>query len=114
MRATKTAKAKLAQLKMFADHVPAEAAATADPDRVRRKLAALLAEARKGSAQELPGARRRLIETVVPQMTRWLPEDEAERIKKVFWRGTGGLKRGSAGVMPTLPAIAHFGVRRQA
>ncbi|CAN5898870.1 hypothetical protein BH11PSE3_BH11PSE3_00890 [soil metagenome] len=74
----------MAQLSMFADHVPAKAAATADPDRVRRKLAILLAEARKGATQELPVARRRLIETVVPQMTRWLPEDEAEQMKKAF------------------------------
>lgn len=73
----------MAQLSMFTDHAPAKAA-TADPDRVRRKLAALLAEARNGGVQGLPVARRRLIETVVPQMTRWLPEDEAERTKKAF------------------------------
>ncbi len=74
----------MAQLSMFADHVTAKAAATADPDRVRRKLAMLLAEARNSGTQPLPAARRRLIETVVPQMTRWLPEDEAERTKKAF------------------------------
>ena len=74
----------MAQLSMFADHVPPKAAATADPDRVRRKLAALLAEARGGGVAGLPVARRRLIETVVPQMVRWLPEDEAARTKKAF------------------------------
>jgi hypothetical protein len=82
MRVTKTAKATMAQLGMFADHVPPKVAATADPDRVRRKLAALLVEARGGGIQGLPIARRRL--TVVPQMVRWLPEDEAARTKKAF------------------------------
>lgn len=74
----------MAQLGMFADHVPPKAAASVDPDRVRRKLAVLLAEARSGGVHGLPIARRRLIETVVPQMTRWLPEDEAVRMKKAF------------------------------
>ena len=31
-----------------------------------------------------PQPRRRLMETVVLQMTRWLSEDEAERVKKAF------------------------------
>lgn len=74
----------MAQLNMFADDAPAKASATADLDRVRRKLDALLAEARKAGAQGLPPTRRRLMETVVPQMTRWLPEDEAERTKSAF------------------------------
>lgn len=74
----------MAQLEMFADETPAQASATADPDRVRRKLDVLLAEAREAGIHGLPHARRRLIETVVPQMIRWLPEDEAERVKQDF------------------------------
>lgn len=74
----------MAQLSMFAEEATPYTGAKADVDRVRRKLAALLAEARKGKTHGLPAARRRLMETVVPQMTRWLPEEEAERIKKTF------------------------------
>jgi hypothetical protein len=71
----------MAQLDMFAADAPAEPTGRADPDRVRRKLGALLAEA-KGPG--LPRGRRRLMETVVPQMTRWLPDDEAEAIRQAF------------------------------
>jgi len=74
----------MAQLSMFADETPPQATATADVDRVRRKLADFLAEAREAGHHGLPPQRRRLMETVVPQMIRWLPEDEAERTKKVF------------------------------
>jgi DNA repair photolyase len=74
----------MAQLRMFAEEAPPPPAATADPERVRRKLAAFLAEARESGAQGLSLERRRLIETVVPQMTRWLPKDEAERTRKAF------------------------------
>lgn len=74
----------MAQLRMFADEAPPPATPTADLDRVRRKLEALLVEARAAGVHGLPVARRRLMETVVPQMIRWLPEEEAERTKKVF------------------------------
>ena len=74
----------MAQLKLLSDDAPTNARTTADLDRVRRKLDALLAEARQSGAQGLPPTRRRLMETVVPQMTRWLPEDEAERTRRAF------------------------------
>ena len=74
----------MAQLSMFADQVPKVAPPTADLERVRRKLAAFLAEAREAGTQGLPPERRRLMETVVPQMTRWLPEEEAELTRKAF------------------------------
>ncbi len=74
----------MAQLSMFADEAPKAIAPTADLDRVRRKLAAFLTEAREAGAQGLPPERRRLMETVVPQMTRWLPDDEAELTRKAF------------------------------
>ena len=74
----------MAQLEMFADDLPPQAGAAVDLDSVRRKLDALLAEARAAGGSGLPTARRRLMETVVPQMTRWLPEDEAARTRKAF------------------------------
>ena len=74
----------MSQLNMFVDDVPPPAAATADVDRVRRKLAAFLAELRESGEQGLSADRRRLVQTVVPQMIRWLPADEAKRTQKAF------------------------------
>ncbi|MBI1178958.1 MAG: hypothetical protein GC201_00265 [Alphaproteobacteria bacterium] len=74
----------MAQFDMFADHAPAPVSTAGDPERVRRKLDALLAEARAAGVHGLPQARRRLMETVVPQMARWLPDDEADRVKQAF------------------------------
>lgn len=74
----------MAQLDMFGHEAPPQPSAAADPERVRRKLDAMLAEARGAGAEGLPLSRRRLMETVVPQMVRWLPEDEAERVKRAF------------------------------
>lgn len=74
----------MAQLDMFAADLPKQPSIAADPDRVRHRLDALLSEARDAGAEGLPHGRRRLIETVVPQMTRWLPADEAESIRRAF------------------------------
>ena len=84
MREQKTRTTAMSQLNMFADDMPPPAAATADVDRVRRKLAAFLSEVREAGRQGLPAHRRRLVQTVVPQMIRWLPEDEAQKTKKAF------------------------------
>ena len=48
-----------------------------DPDRVRARLQAIVAEAR--AADVLPWNRNRLAlyRTIVPQMVLWLPDDEA-------------------------------------
>lgn len=70
-----------AQLDMFGEAARPEVRAAADPERVRRKLDAMLAEAQSAG---LPVGRRRLIETLVPQMVRWLPDDEAERVRQAF------------------------------
>ncbi|MCG5234210.1 hypothetical protein [Xanthobacter oligotrophicus] len=74
----------MAQLDMFAAETVPQTYISVDPDRVRRKLDALLAEARDTATLGLPQSRRRLIETVVPQMTRWLPEDEAEVVRQML------------------------------
>lgn len=74
----------MAQLDMFAADALAQPGITADPDRVRRKLHAMLSEAREAGVEGLPQGRRRLMETVVPQMTRWLPEPEAEAVRQAF------------------------------
>ena len=67
-----------------------------DPDKVRRRLEKILAEAR--AAQKLHGDRNvSLYRTIFPQMTNWLPEEEAAQLRFEFetelarleaaWRG---------------------------
>jgi hypothetical protein len=62
----------------------AGAAYQADPDKVRAKLTRLIAEMR--AAVTLPWDEPKLdyYRTVVPQMSLWLPEDEAAQIRLDF------------------------------
>jgi hypothetical protein len=55
-----------------------------DPDKVRSRLQKILAEAR--AAQKLPWEPTTvsLYRTIVPQMTLWLPEDEAAQLRFQF------------------------------
>lgn len=58
----------------------------ADPEKVRRDLQALLIEVK--AAQSLPWSRvdLRYHQTVFPQMSRWLPEEEARQLCFEFFR----------------------------
>ena len=65
----------------------AEAAPVAyrpDPDKVRRRLEKILAEAR--AAQKLPWEPTTvsLYRTIFPQMTNWLPDEEAAQLRFEF------------------------------
>ena len=55
-----------------------------DPDEVRAELLAVLAEVR--AAQTLPWDPRRALywRTVFPQMTNWLPDEEAAELRFAF------------------------------
>ena len=53
-----------------------------DPDKVRARLHNILVEVR--TAQELPWGRASLYRTIFPQMTLWLPEDEAAQLRFEF------------------------------
>ena len=53
-----------------------------DPDKVRARLHLILAETR--AAKELPWGRASLYRTIFPQMTLWLPEDEAAQLRFEF------------------------------
>ena len=55
-----------------------------DPDSVRAELHKILAEAR--AAQKLPWEPRKvsLYRTIFPQMTNWLPEEEAAQLRFAF------------------------------
>lgn len=83
------------QLDMFAaedDLFPAAPVVyRADPDRVRRKLERMLAEARAGEG--LAGERRRLFRTLVPQMVLALPDEEATQYRLAFEAEMGPFSR---------------------
>ena len=64
------------------DHAPTQY--RPDPEDVRRELLRILGEAR--AASQLPWDRRRenLYRTIFPQMTAWLPEEEAAQLRFEF------------------------------
>jgi hypothetical protein len=80
-----------AQLDMFAEEAtPLFAGAPAvvhpDPDRIRRRLARILDEARAAESMPWDNNQRRLYEQVVPQMSLALPEAEGDRLRMEFER----------------------------
>jgi hypothetical protein len=64
-----------------------------DPEKVRRRLHALLEQAR--SAEKMPWSEReaRMWQIVFPNMANWLPGDEAEQLRFEFAREMERLKR---------------------
>jgi hypothetical protein len=64
-----------------------------DPEKVRRRLRALLEKAR--SAQKMPWSERdaRMWQTVFPNMANWLPDDEAAQLRLEFAQEMERLKR---------------------
>src|SRR4051794_32900722 len=57
---------------------------TADPDEVRRDLLRLLGEARAAKIMPWEPRKVRLYQTIFPQMTNWLPEEEAAQLRFEF------------------------------
>jgi hypothetical protein len=55
-----------------------------DPDRVRARLHKILAEARAAQTMPWDGNKIRLYQTIFPQMTNWLPDDEAAQLRFEF------------------------------
>ncbi len=55
-----------------------------DPDAVRTRLAAMLAEARAAQALPWEQAKLSLYRTIFPQMSLWLPEEEAAQLRLQF------------------------------
>jgi hypothetical protein len=56
----------------------------ADPQRVRERLHLIIAEAKAADSLPWDAQRLRYYQTVVPQMSLWLPEDEAAQLRFVF------------------------------
>lgn len=79
-----------AQGNLFGDSAdrmaPPQRAATLDPEPIRRRLRSLVETIR--AAQAMPWSERdaRMWRTVVPNMTKWLPQDEGAAIREVFDR----------------------------
>jgi hypothetical protein len=56
----------------------------ADPDKVRLRLERILAEARAADTMPWDSPQRNLYKTIFPQMTNWLPDEEAEQYRFQF------------------------------
>jgi hypothetical protein len=63
---------------------PRVRAFVADTELVRRRLHALLETARAAAAMPWPERDARMWQTVFPQMTDWLPDDEATQLRFEF------------------------------
>ncbi len=55
-----------------------------DPDKVRRRLQKILAEARAARTLPWESTTVTLYRTIFPQMTHWLPEDEGTQLRFEF------------------------------
>jgi hypothetical protein len=55
-----------------------------DPDRVRVRLHKILDEARAAETMPWDAEETRLYCTIFPQMTNWLPDDEAAQLRSEF------------------------------
>ena len=55
-----------------------------DPDKVRARLQGILAEAQAAKFLPWEAARLSLYRTIFPQMTNWLPDEEAAQLRFEF------------------------------
>ncbi|MDP8997159.1 MAG: hypothetical protein M3O03_09180 [Pseudomonadota bacterium] len=55
-----------------------------DPDKVRAKILRIIIEARSASTFPWDEARQKFYRTVIPQMSLWLPEEEAAQLRFEF------------------------------
>ncbi len=67
---------------LFGAQAPERATYRPDPDKVRARLERILGQARAADALPWERSQASLYKTIVPDMTRWLPDDEA-----AAWRG---------------------------
>ena len=75
-----------AQPDLFANEAPrGQASASADPDLVRARLLAMLAQAQAAEGGSPWNERTtRLYQIIFPQMTNWLPDEEAAQLRFDF------------------------------
>ena len=65
---------------------PLARAPAPDPEAIRGRLNRLIGTLRSAAAMPLSDRDARMWRTVVPNMTKWLPEEEAEAIRTAFAR----------------------------
>ena len=65
---------------------PPARSSTPDPESIRKRLDRLLATLRSAEAMPFSDRDARMWATVVPNMTRWLPDAEADEIRATFSR----------------------------
>ncbi len=66
------------QMNLFAaEPTPALPAYRPDPEKLRSRLRRIIGQARAAEAAPWPATTLNLYRTIVPDMTRWLPDDEA-------------------------------------
>jgi hypothetical protein len=75
-----------AQGSLFGDGGMAAPARTSapDPQAIRSRLGRLIETLREAESMPLSDKDMRMWQTVVPNMTRWLPDDEADAIRSEF------------------------------
>ena len=66
-----------------------------DPDHVRARLMRIVTEARAAEAMPWTRAKAQLYRTIFPQMSLWLPEDEAAQLRFEFERELERLDHGT-------------------
>ena len=69
---------------LFGDGEPERRIWKPDPDKVRRRLERILAEARAADTLPWTPSQKRLFEKIFPDMTEYLPEEEAAQYRFAF------------------------------
>ena len=69
---------------LFGLEAPAPAAWRPDPDKVRARLERILGQARAANTLPWEASQVSLYRIIVPDMTRWLPDDEAAAWRAEF------------------------------
>ena len=64
-----------------------------DPEKVRRRLKALLEQVRSAEKMPWPERDARMWQIVFPNMAKWLPDDEADQLRFEFAREMERLKQ---------------------
>jgi hypothetical protein len=72
------------QLELFGGDGEPPPAYGVDPETMRAKLNAMLAEARAAQSMPWPDVTASLYRTLFPQMTFWLPEEEGAQLRLEF------------------------------
>ena len=77
-----------AQASLFGEGrmTPPAGRSTPDPEAIRSRLNRLLDTMRAASTMPLSERDARMWQTVVPNMTRWLPDEEGEAVRAAFTR----------------------------